>query len=193
MKKIQNICFMALSITVLMLSCKDNGKKEPAQEAVQVADDHPFKAVLPESNFDTILDGKPVKLYWLRNGDLTLAITNYGGRLVGLWTPDKNGKMTDVMIGRGSTKEYVNGPESYFGATIGRVGNRIAKGKFKVDGKEYSIVPNDNENALHGGEHGYQDRVWDAEQPNDHTLVLHYTSPDMEEGFPGNLTVKVTY
>ena len=194
MKKIQNISLLALSVIVLLFSCKDNGKKKgPIREAVPVAGTTSFKDMLPESNFDTIIDGKPVKLYWLHNGDLTLAITNYGGRLVGLWTPDKDGKMTDVLIGRGSTRDYINGPESYFGATIGRVGNRIAKGKFKLEGKEYSIVPNDNENALHGGEHGFQDKVWDAEQPDDHTLVLRYTSPDMEEGFPGNLTVKVTY
>ncbi|MCG2462523.1 galactose mutarotase [Flavobacteriaceae bacterium F89] len=193
MKKIKSFYVLALSITVLIFSCKDNGKKEPSPKSVPAVSDNSYKNLLPESNFDTVIDGKSVKLYWLHNKDLTLAITNYGGRLVGLWTPDKNGKMTDVLIGRGSTKAYVEGPESYFGATIGRVGNRIAKGKFKLDGKAYSIVPNNNENALHGGEHGFQDKVWNAEQPNDHTLVLYYTSPDMEEGFPGNLTVKVTY
>jgi aldose 1-epimerase len=122
-----------------------------------------------------------------------MAMTNYGGRIVGLWTTDKNGKMTDVVIGRGSAKAYVEGPESYFGATIGRVGNRIAKGKFKIDGKEYSITPNNNENALHGGEHGFQDKVWEADLTNDYTLVLQYTSPDGEEGFPGELDAKVTY
>jgi len=148
---------------------------------------------LQESDFETEIDGKPVRLYWLKKDDLTMAMTNYGARIVGLWTPDKNGDLTDVVIGRSSAQAYVDGPESYFGATIGRVGNRIAQGKFEVDGREYSIEPNNNENALHGGEHGFQDKVWDANQPNDYTLELHYTSPDGEEGFPGELDAKVTY
>jgi len=148
---------------------------------------------LKESDFDTEIDGKPVNLYWLKNGDLQVAMTNYGGRIVGLWTPDQNGKMTDVVLGRGSTEAYVDGPELYLGATIGRVGNRIAKGKYEVGGKEYSIFLNNNENALHGGEHGFQDKVWEADQPNDYTLVLEYASPDGEEGFPGTLDTKVTY
>jgi aldose 1-epimerase len=148
---------------------------------------------LKSEDFNTDIDGKPVKLYWLENKDLKLAMTNYGGRIVGLYVPDKNGKMTDISIGRGSIKEYVESAEAYFGATIGRVGNRIAKGKFSLDGKEYSIPTNNNENALHGGYKGFQDVVWDAEQPNVHTLVLKYTSPDLEEGFPGNLNAKITY
>ena len=148
---------------------------------------------LRASDFDTVIDGKQVQLYWLKNSDLHMAMTNYGGRIVGLWTPDKNGKMTDVVIGRGSAQAYIDGPESYFGATIGRVGNRIAKGKFSIDGKAYTIRPNNNANALHGGEHGFQDKVWKAEQPDDHTLILEYTSPDGEEGFPGELQAKVTY
>lgn len=193
MKKIKSYYVLTISVMVLVCSCKDNSKKEPSQEDVAATADSSFRNMLPESKFDTVVDGKPVKLFWLHNKDLTMAITNYGGRLVGLWVPDKNGKLTDVLIGRGSATAYVKGPESYFGATIGRVGNRIAKGKFNLEGKQYSVVPNNNENALHGGEHGFQDKVWDAEQPDDHTLVLRYTSPDMEEGFPGNLSSKVTY
>ena len=152
-----------------------------------------FNSKVLDSSFDTIIKGKHVKLYWLKTPQLKLAITNYGGRLVGLWTRDKSGKFTDVIIGRGSTKEYVKGPESYFGATIGRVGNRIAKGKFTIKKKEYTILPNNNVNALHGGEHGFQDKVWNAHQPDVHTLTLNYTSPDMEEGFPGTLIAEVTF
>ncbi|HET8735932.1 MAG TPA: aldose epimerase family protein [Pricia sp.] len=182
-----------LTLVMLVASCKETKKKEANMDDKDEPMEKTYESNLTESAFDTVIDGKPVQLYWLKNGDLHMAMTNYGGRIVGLWAPDKNGKMTDVVIGRGSVKAYVDGPESYFGATIGRVGNRIAKGKFTVDGKEYTVKPNNNENALHGGEHGFQDKVWEADQPNDHTLVLEYTSPDGEEGFPGELHTKVTY
>ncbi len=191
MKKSKWCGMVGLTLMMAFTACKDTKKKEEMNE--DTPSEKMVETDLKESDFDTEIDGKPVKLYWLKNGDLQMAMTNYGARIVGLWAPDKNGKMTDVIIGRGSVKAYVDGPESYFGATIGRVGNRIAKGKFKVEGKEYSIVPNNNANALHGGEHGFQDKVWEADQPNDYTLVLEYTSPDGEEGFPGELDAKVTY
>lgn len=173
-----------LAALMLVASCKETKKKEGMKEKTMSETQETVGTGLKGSDFDTEIDGRPVKLYWLKNGGLQMAMTNYGGRIVGLWAPDKNGRMTDVIIGRGSTKAYVEGPESYFGATVGRVGNRIAKGKFKVGGKEYSIEPNNNANALHGGEHGFQDKVWEAGQPNGYTLVLQYTSPDGEEGFP---------
>src|SRR5690606_21889908 len=118
-----------------------------------------------------------------------VAFTNYGGRIVGLWVPDKNGEMTDVVVGMNSVESFINSTEPYFGATIGRVGNRIANGKFTLNGEEYTIPTNNNGHTLHGGNKGFQDVVWNVEKPNDRTLVLTYTSPDMEEGFPGNLEV----
>ncbi len=148
---------------------------------------------LKKERFDTMLQGKPVKLFWLENGDIKMAITNYGGRIVGLYVPDKNGNRIDVNIGYSSIKGYLEADESYFGATIGRVGNRIAKGKFILNGSEYSVPTNNNGNALHGGYKGFQSVVWEAQQPNGYTLILRYTSPDMEEGFPGNLKTTVTY
>ncbi len=189
--KMYSIAFFVAII--LFASCKETKKEEGMKEDTAPKSETTVETNLKESDFDTEIDGKPVKLYWLKNGDLQMAMTNYGGRIVGLWTPDKNGKMTDVVIGRGSTQAYVDGPEAYFGATVGRVGNRIAKGKFKIEGKEYSIKPNNNANALHGGENGFQDKVWEANQPNDYTLELQYVSPDGEEGFPGELDAKVTY
>ena len=101
--------------------------------------------------------------------------------------------MTDVVVGMSSIEGFINSTEPYFGATIGRVGNRIAKGKFSIDGTNYSVPLNNGENSLHGGKKGFQYVVWDAEQPNGKTLILKYTSKDMEEGFPGNLEVTVTY
>ncbi|MGZ8538391.1 MAG: aldose epimerase family protein [Flavisolibacter sp.] len=147
-----------------------------------------------DKGFNDEVDGKKTTLYTLKNKNgVTATITNYGGRIVSLLVPDKDGKMTDVVVGFKSVKEYMNSTESYFGATIGRVGNRIAKGKFTVDGKEYSIFTNNGANSLHGGKKGFQGIVWDATQPNDTTLELHYLSKDMEEGYPGNLDVKVIY
>lgn len=146
------------------------------------------------SGFTDSIDGKPTDLYLLKNSKgVSLAVTNYGGRFVGLLVPDKTGKLRDVVVGFKTLQEFVNSSEPYFGATIGRVGNRIAKGKFSIDGKEYTLFTNNGPNTLHGGKKGFQSVVWDAQQPNDSTLILSYLSEDGEEGFPGNLQVKVTY
>ena len=153
------------------------------------------KPMIPDKkNFEDTVDGKQTNLYVLKNHNgMTAAITNYGGRLVSLLVPDKDGKMTDVVVGFNSLEDYANSTESYFGATIGRVGNRIAQGEFSLDGKKYSLFKNNGPNTLHGGKKGFQAVVWNADQPNDSTLILTYLSKDMEEGFPGNLNVKVTY
>uniref|UniRef100_UPI0040476332 aldose epimerase family protein n=1 Tax=Mariniflexile sp. TaxID=1979402 RepID=UPI0040476332 len=185
--------FLILILTVSIYSCKQNTKKEQQNEETTVAKHVEFTPSINNAAFDTIIDGKAVKLYWLKNKDIQLAITNFGGRFVGLWIADKNGKMTDVIMGMDSAKGFIESSEPYFGATIGRVGNRIAKGKFSLNGKKYSIPLNNGKNTLHGGFKGFQYVVWDAVQPNDTTLVLSYLSPDKEEGYPGNLKVKVTY
>ena len=122
-------------------------------------------------------------------------ITNYGGIVVSLMTPDKAGKMEDVVLGFDSLAPYET-KSPYFGALIGRYGNRIGKAQFTLDGKVYKLAQNDNGNTLHGGTKGFDKRVWQAEEINkDNTagLKLTYTSPDMEEGFPGKLNVTVTY
>jgi aldose 1-epimerase len=152
-------------------------------------------AMIPAGKkFQDSIDGKKTDLYILKNeGGMTAAITNYGGRLVSLLVPDKDGKLTDVVAGLGSVQDYVHSTEPYFGATIGRVGNRIAKGRFSLDGRQYTLFTNNGPNTLHGGKKGFQAVVWEARQPNDTTLVLTYLSKDGEEGFPGNLNVKVTY
>tara|TARA_R110002050_G_scaffold171113_2_gene303108 strand:- start:13000 stop:14178 length:1179 start_codon:yes stop_codon:yes gene_type:complete len=181
-----------LFASTVSISCKNNSKKEDSNNNSQASKTKIETLINPKA-FDTIIDGKEVKLYWLENKNLKLAITNYGGRFVGLWVPDKNGVLTDVTIGLKSVKEYIENDESYFGATIGRVGNRIAKGEFSLDGKAYSVPTNNGKNALHGGNNGFQDMIWEAIQPDNHTLELQYMSPDMQEGFPGNLSVKVTY
>lgn len=144
--------------------------------------------------FQKIIDGKSTDLFILRNkNQAEAAFTNYGARILSLRVPDQSGTLTDVVVGFGSIENYQQSSERYFGATIGRYGNRIAKGKFQLDGKEYSIFINNTPNALHGGKKGFQDVVWDAKQLNEHTLEFTYLSKDMEEGFPGNLQVKVIY
>ncbi|OAQ40323.1 galactose mutarotase [Pedobacter psychrophilus] len=148
---------------------------------------------LKKENFVDSINGKETQLYMIKKGAVTAYFTNYGARLVSLLVPDKNGAPTDVVVGFGSVKDYVNSSEPYFGATIGRYGNRIAKGKFSIDGNEYQLSVNNGPNTLHGGKEGYQAVVWDVEQPDSTSLVFTYVSKDGEQGFPGNLMNKVTY
>ncbi len=151
--------------------------------------------LLPQPDaFKSVVGGKPTALYLIHNAQgMTAAITNYGGRLVGLVVPDKDGNPVDVVTGPGSLAGYTEGPEYYLGAIIGRVGNRIAGAKFDLDGTTYTLYANNGANSLHGGKKGFESAVWDAEQPDESTLVLTLRSPDGDEGYPGNLDVKVTY
>ncbi|MES1160261.1 MAG: aldose epimerase family protein, partial [Bacteroidota bacterium] len=139
-------------------------------------------------------EGKTTALYILRNrNNAAVAITNYGARVVSILVPDRNGVMTDVALGYDSIGKYIHQPETYFGAVVGRYGNRIAKGKFTLNGKGYKLATNNGPNHLHGGLHGFGAHVWDAKQLNDSTVELTYLSQDQEEGYPGNLQAKVTY
>jgi aldose 1-epimerase len=136
----------------------------------------------------------PSDLFVLKNTKNAHAmLTNYGGRIVGLWVPDKHGKLIDVVPGFDSIKTYVNLKDPYFGAIIGRFGNRIANGKFTLDEKEYTLVKNNGPNTLHGGKKGFQNVVWDGKMIGSNSVRFSYLSKDMEEGFPGNLQVHVTY
>ncbi|KOP37050.1 galactose-1-epimerase [Flavobacterium sp. WLB] len=191
MKNIQIAAVVLLAL--FQFNCKDNKKENTTSiETAEIKTDS-VKTVLETKNFDTIIEGKKVNLYWIENKGIKAAFTNYGGRLIGLWVNDKNGKPTDVVVGMNSAKGFKSSTEPYFGATIGRVGNRIGKGKFTLEGKQYQVPLNNGKNALHGGIKGFQDVVWNAEKANENTLVFTYVSPDGEQGFPGNLTVKVTY
>lgn len=190
MKNIQIAAVVLLAL--FQFNCKDN-KAETSKETSKETVTDSIKPVLETKKFDTIIDGKKVGLYWIENKGIRAAFTNYGGRLIGLWVADKNGKQTDVVVGMNSTKGFKTSTEPYFGATIGRVGNRIAKGQFTLEGKQYQIPVNNGKNALHGGKKGFQDVIWDVTKTNENTLVFTYVSPDGEQGFPGNLTVKVTY
>jgi len=149
---------------------------------------------LNPNNFEQTINDKKVKLYTLKNNKgASVAITNFGGRVVSLMVPDKNNVLTDVVLGYDDLKGYQSQPENYFGAIIGRYGNRIAKGKFNLAGKSYQLDINDGVNTLHGGYNGFYKQVFDAVQPDSSSLELTYTSKDGEGGYPGTLNVKVVY
>jgi len=146
----------------------------------------------PDSFRDTV-DGLTTGLYFLHNGNLTAAITNYGARVVSLIVPDRNGNPTDVVLGYDSIGKYIHQPDTYFGAIVGRYGNRIGQAKFKLNGKEYTLYKNNGPNTLHGGKKGFDAVVWTARKLDTATLRLTYLSKDGEEGYPGNLNVTVIY
>ena len=148
---------------------------------------------LKAADFKKTMDGKETSLYFLKNGSIEAAITNYGGRIVGLCIPDKDGNMADIVLGFSSIDAYLNAKEVFHGALIGRVGNRIAKGKFTLGVVEYTLPLNNGVNHLHGGPGGFHAVVWDVKAVTDSSIVLAYLSPDGEMGYPGNLSAQVEY
>lgn len=126
-----------------------------------------------------------------KNG-MSCEITNYGAKIMKLFVPDKDGKFDDVVLGFDTLEEYFE-KEPYFGAICGRFANRIKDGKFVLDGVEYHLPINNGTNSLHGGIHGFNEKIWEAKFAGNQEIVLEYLSVDGEEGYPGNLIVKVTY
>ncbi len=154
------------------------------------------KPMITKQPFGKTADGTPVDIYTLTNAKgMEARIMTYGGIIVSLKTPDRNGKFEDVELGFDSIDPYLAG-HPFFGALVGRYGNRIGKGKFKISGKEYNLLVNNGENHLHGGKLGFDKKVWQAKSGKStegQTLELKYTSADMEEGYPGKLDVTVVY
>lgn len=149
---------------------------------------------LKAADFRKEIDGKHTDLYVLTNSKgYEVAATNYGGALVAIMVPDRDGKVANVIQGHDNIDDVISSPEPFLSTLIGRYGNRICKGKFTLEGKEYSLAINNGPNALHGGPTGFHKRVWDAEQIAPNHLRLHYTAEDMEEGFPGRLEMTVDY
>lgn len=168
------------SVAVALYSCQS----KPDESAAQT----------DSSKYETNIDGKNVKLFTLKNKQgAMVTISNYGGRVVSLLVPDKDNKLTDVVLGYDSIGAYRKKGEPFFGALIGRYGNRIGKGKFTLNGTEYTLQLNDGPNTLHGGADGFFSKVWDAKQLDDQKLELTYVSKDGEAGYPGKLDVKVIY
>ncbi|OLY91634.1 aldose 1-epimerase [Cnuella takakiae] len=150
-------------------------------------------ALPAKEGFQQQKDGKQVDLFYLHNGRLQAAFTNYGARLVSLLAPDKNGVLRDVVLGLDSLQAYEAARSSFLGATVGRYANRIAKGRFSLDGHDYALATNLGEHHLHGGIENFQEKVWEATQPDAATIVFRYHSPDGEEGYPGNMDIEVSY
>ncbi|MFV8335016.1 aldose epimerase family protein [Flavobacterium sp. RSP29] len=188
-------CIYGISIASLAsmnVQCKSDKKVEkPTTEAKATA-----PVTIEKSLYGTTPKGEKIDSYKLKNQKgMEVNIITYGGIISSLKVPNKAGKSEEVVLGFNSLEQYMK-PNPYFGALIGRYGNRIAKGKFTLDGKEYALAVNNDPNALHGGPEGFHRVVWTAEEAksgDNASLKLKYVSKDMEEGYPGNLTVFVTY
>lgn len=185
--KTKFVSYLSFVLVIAMSNCNN-------QRTTTTSVDTTLLNIPDSANFNLVVAGKQVKLYTLSNqNNMKVAITNFGGRIVSIIVPDKDGKMVDVALGYDKLESYQKEKEPFFGAIIGRYGNRIGKGKFSLDGKEYALELNNGLNTLHGGKSGFYNKVWDATQPNDSTLLISYTSPDGEGGYPGNLKVDVSY
>lgn len=177
-------------ILSVMISCAPKSEKNS-----NTGNGQEMSKGISSEPFGKLSDGTEITLYTMRNAGLTMKVINYGGIIVSLEVPDRQGNLVDVVLGYDSLAAYEK-KNPFFGALVGRYGNRIAKGKFVLDGKEYDLVKNNNGNHLHGGTKGFDKKVWNVtEVPSDDGVALRltYLSKDMEEGYPGNLDVEVIY
>ncbi len=150
--------------------------------------------LIPEENFATEVDGKPVSLYTLRRGKLTMQVTNFGARVVSLWTPDKRGSFEDVVLGYDNIESYIHNPgERFLGAVVGTYANRIAGGTFTIGDNVYNFPKNNNGQTLHGGLKGVDMLVWDVCEVTDSSIVMRLLHPDGLDGFPGNIDIRLCY
>ncbi len=164
----------------------------PTQEQSATTDTSAVLTVSP-ADFQAEVGGDSVKLYTLTNGKIVAAITNYGARVVSLHVPDQQGNLVDVVLGYEDLSTYQQPGDGFFGAIVGRYGNRIAKGQFELDGQPYQLEINNGPNTLHGGTNGFFGKVWEVKHVTDSSLELQYISPDGDAGYPGKLDATVTY
>lgn len=179
----KRFCFICLSVFSLF-----------SVESCQTAREE--SSHMKRTVFGKLPDGREVFQYTLRNAaGVTVQIINYGATVTSLRAPDRNGAMSDVVLGYDNLQGYINGT-AYFGGIVGRYGNRIAKGRFELEGRQYQLATNNGENHLHGGKIGFNKVLWDSQVLSDSeepSLQLQYVSPDGEEGYPGTVTLKVVY
>ncbi len=173
------------------------GMPRPSADAAEAgaAQDPKSRRSVERMDFGKTPDGTPVELHVLSNGRITAKVITYGGIVTELHVPDRQGKTADVVLGFDTLDPYI-ARNPHFGAITGRVANRIARAEFTLDGQEYKLAANNGKNTLHGGLRGFDKKVWKAEDasgPGGPAVKLTYLSPDGEEGFPGNLSVAVTY
>lgn len=182
-----------LIISVLLFSCKEDKKSADKEGVSDVEAPKPLHGLDPTS-FEKEIDGKQTKFYTLINENgVEITFTNFGQRLISLYVPDKKGNFDDVVLGPDNLEGFMAPGGAFFGAVVGRYGNRIGKGEFELNGTKYELVKNNNGNHLHGGTKGFNAVVWDVDQHSDDSIIFSRTSPDMEEGYPGNLKTVVSY
>lgn len=176
------ICFLFL----IVISCNEKKAYTKIKESVEKVD-------MIEENWGTMTNGNQVARYVMRNNnEVEVAILTFGGIVQSIKVPDNKGQLVDVALGFDNIASY-EAKHPYFGGIIGRYGNRIAKGKFEIEGRTYELATNNNENHLHGGLKGFDKVMWNAKPMGHNQLELSYNSTDMEEGYPGNLNIVVTY
>lgn len=172
--------FFLLTMTLGLFSCTNN------RQEIKLVD---------ADNFISSINGKNVNLYTLKSKNgMTLQVTNYGGHVVSLWVPDKNGHFDDIVLGHNTLKEYIDYEgERFIGCVVGRYANRIANGQFYIDSIRYNVPQNNNGQSLHGGLKGLDQVIWDVDSVTPNKIYLSYTSPDGEEGYPGTLKLNMDY
>lgn len=188
-----NILLLFYFCTIMGISsCQPTSDQKKTSKNSEVK----LKNEIKKTHFGQLPDGQNVDLFTLSNANgMEAKITNYGGIIVSLNVPDRSGENADVVLGFDSFEQYLE-PHPYFGAIIGRYGNRIANAQFSINGDTYTLAQNNGKNSLHGGIEGFDKKVWDAEtnvSDEKAQLILRHTSPDGDEGFPGNLEMEVTY
>jgi aldose 1-epimerase len=188
--------FPLLLLSALATGCKDIEQmlKTQNQKTTPVSKNYEYPHFPAEAAFTDTVDGKNVKLFTLTNANgIKVALSNYGARVIGFWMPDAKGLMTDIVLGMPDIKSYRQPGAKFFGSIAGRYCNRIAKGIFNLDGVNYQLDLNNGPNSLHGGTTGFHSRVWEGTQQGEQQVVFSYLSADGEEGYPGNMIIKVTY
>ncbi|MGN1211563.1 MAG: aldose epimerase family protein [Candidatus Cryptobacteroides sp.] len=151
--------------------------------------------LIPADNFKSTVDGQPVALYTIKGGDVVLQVTNFGARVVSIFTQDRNGRYEDIVVGYNNPDDYLTPPgERFLGACVGPVANRIGGASFTIGDTTFNLPANDNKvNTLHGGFKGLDNVVWEPVEVTDSSIVLHYVHKDGQEGFPGNKDIMMKY
>ena len=181
-----NKSLAVIAAVIGMVACNS-----PQEQSAQQTDTAAL--TVSPADFAAEIEGDSVRLYTLTNGTAIATISNYGARIISLQVPDKNDELVDVVLGYKELASYTKPDDGFYGAVVGRYGNRIAKGQFEIAGQSYQLDVNDGPNTLHGGSLGFSKKVWTVKHETDSSVELQYISPDGDEGFPGKLDATVVY